>query len=185
MTRRHPRIVRTQTAPVKWDRKTPIRMADLWDEPQLLDMWHQMHAEQPYHPSDISKVSAMFRLAIAPIPERRGIIGVIGERHHLVGGLFLMLEPVWYSQEFYLRELFNYVRPEARKSTYAKDLIAYGIECSEATGMELEVGVFSNIRTEAKCRLYDRFLERMGAFYRYVPTSKGRQAGATMEGIAA
>jgi len=185
MTRRRPHPLRPSTGLVKWERKTPVRMADQWDEPQLLDMWQQMHAEQPYHPSDISKVSAMFRLAIMPTDDRRGIIGVIGERHHLVAAIFLMLDPIWYSQDWHLIEYFNYVRPEARKSTYARDLIAYGIECSESIGIDLTMGVFSNIRTEAKCRLYDRQLERMGAFYRHVPTSKGRVAETKREVMAA
>lgn len=176
MTRRRPRHERGP--PSVWRRRTEIRLADMHDEPQLLDMFMEMHSEQPLHPYSLPLVSAMFRLAIMPGPERQGIIGVIGDRHRIVAGIFLVMDRIWYSEDWHLLEFFNYVRPEARKSTYAKDLIAYAKECSDEIGLDLTIGVFSSIRTEAKCRLYDEQLERMGAFFRHVPKKKALASAA-------
>ena len=107
-------------------------------------------------------VSAM----IGSRPSAAGIVGVIGEPHDLKAALFAVIEPVWYSDDFVLTEYFNYVRPDARRSTYATDLLAYGKRCAEDLGIDFFCGVYSTVRTEAKCRLYRRV---MGEFYRYRP----------------
>ena len=152
--------------------RTPIRLADEDDELGILDMCKMNHAEQPYHSLDIGKVAAMVRLATHQGPERRGILGVIGSRHDIKAGIFLLIEPIWYSQEHQLLEFFNYVRPEYRRMGFAADLIAYAKYCSDHLGIDLTVGVFSNIRTEAKCRLYRRWLPPMGRFFCYAPPNR-------------
>lgn len=152
--------------------RMPIRLADEHDELAILEMCRLMHQEQPYHPLDLGKVAAMIRLAIQPGPERRGILGVIGGRGDLKGAIFLMIEPIWYSTDWQLLEFFNYVRPDYRRMGFAADLIAYAKRCSDQIGIDLTVGVFSNQRTEAKCRLYRRWLPQMGAFFCYAPPNR-------------
>jgi GNAT superfamily N-acetyltransferase len=152
--------------------RTPIRLADDDDELGILDMCKMMWSEHPYHPLDLGKVSAMIRLATHQGPERRGILGVIGPRHAIKAGIFLMIEPIWYSQSWQLLEFFNYVRPEHRRMGFAADLIAYAKQCADQINIDLTVGVFSNIRTEAKCRLYRRWLPKMGEFYCYAPPTR-------------
>jgi GNAT superfamily N-acetyltransferase len=152
--------------------RQPIRLADDDDELGILEMCKMMHREQPYHPLNIGKVAALVRLAIHQGPERRGILGVIGERDHLKAAIFLLIEPIWYSDDWQLLEFFNYVRPEYRRQAYAQDLIAYAKRCSDQIGLDLTVGVFSNIRTAAKIRLYRRWLPPMGAFFCYAPPNR-------------
>lgn len=152
--------------------KAPIRMADEHDELGVIEMCKMIHAEQPYHPLNLGKVSAMIRLAIRPGPERRGILGVIGGRHDLKAGVFLLIDPIWYSDDYQLLEFFNYVKPEYRRMAFAQDLIAYAKQCSDQIGLDLTVGVFSTIRTEAKCRLYRRWLTKVGEFYLHTPPSR-------------
>ena len=152
--------------------RAPIRLADDDDELGILEMCKMMHAEQPYHPLNIGKVAAMVRLAIHQGPERRGILGVVGDRHKLKAAVFLLIEPIWYSDDWQLLEFFNYVRPEFRKEGFANDLIAYAKNCSDQIGLDLTVGVFSNVRTAAKIRLYKRWLPQMGAFFCYAPPNR-------------
>ena len=152
--------------------RMPIRLADDADELGILDMCKAMHAEQPYHPLNIGKVAAMVRLAIHQSPERRGILGVIGDRHDLKAAIFLLIEPIWYSDDWQLLEFFNYVRPEYRRMGFAADLIAYAKRCSDQIGLDLTVGVFSNVRTAAKIRLYRRWLPPVGAFFCYTPPNR-------------
>lgn len=152
--------------------KAPIRMADEHDEMEILAMCQMIHAEQPYHPLNMSKVAAMVRLAIQPGPGRRGIMGVIGPRHDLKGAIFLMIDPIWYSDDWQILEFFNYVKPEYRRLGFAQDLIAYAKQCSDQLGLDLTVGVFSNVRTEAKCRLYRRWIPKIGEFFCYTPPSR-------------
>ena len=101
--------------------RIPIRLADDDDELGILDMCRLMHREQPYHSLNIGKVAAMIRLAIHQGPERRGILGVIGERHNLKAGIFLLIEPIWYSDDWHLLEFFNYVKPEYRRLGFATE----------------------------------------------------------------
>jgi GNAT superfamily N-acetyltransferase len=152
--------------------RLPIRLADEHDEMAILDMCIAMWREQPYHQINMSKVAAMVRLAIQPGPHRRGILGVIGDRHDLKGGIFMLIDPIWYSDEWQLLEFFNFVRPEYRRMGFAQDLIGYAKQCSNELGIDLTVGVFSTVRTEAKCRLYRRWLPKIGEFFCYSPPNR-------------
>jgi hypothetical protein len=146
---------------------TPIRMADERDEIEIFRlcemMWREEHPRKR-HPLSWSKVSPMIRMATR---RERGIIGVIGEPGDLKAAVFLLIEPVWFSDTWILCEYFNYVRPDARRSTYAKDLIAFSKSCADALRLDLSIGVLSNSRTEAKVRLYKRMLPYAGAFFYY------------------
>lgn len=146
-----------------------VRLASLADEMQIYNLCSLMHAEQPYHPLSWPKVTSMIRLALRRDGEARGIVGVIGEPHDLHAAIFLLIDPIWYSEDWHLLEFFNYVRPDHRRSTYAHDLINYAKQCADSLGLDLTLGVFSNIRTEAKCRLYRRMLPKMGEFFCYRP----------------
>lgn len=143
-----------------------IRIAVEDDEMQIFSLFSLMYAEVAQHPLSWPKVAAMIRLATQ---RKRGIVGVIGEAHDLKAAIFTVIEPVWYSDDFVLMEYFNYVRPDARRSTYATDLLAYGKQCAEELGIDFVCGVYSTLRTEAKCRLYRRVMPKMGEFYRYRP----------------
>jgi hypothetical protein len=143
-----------------------IRLAGLDDEMQIFNLCSLMHAEVALHDLNWPKVAAMVRLATQRV---RGIIGVIGESYDIKAATFMVIEPVWYSDSFVLMEYFTYVRPDARHSTYALDLLAYGKRCGDELGIDYIAGVFSTVRTEAKCRLYRRVMPKVGEFYRYHP----------------
>lgn len=149
--------------------QSPIRLADEDDEFEIFKLCSMMHAEQPYHPISWNKIVPMVRLATR---RQRGIIGVIGERHDLKAGIFLLLDPIWYSDDWQLLEFFNYVRPDARHSRYAGDMIRYAKRCADELGVDLTIGVFSNIRTAEKCRLYGRLVPKMGEFFCYSPPQR-------------
>jgi hypothetical protein len=143
-----------------------IRLAGEGDEMQIFNLCSLMHAEIALHPLNWPKVSAMVRLATQ---RTRGIIGVIGEPHDLKAAIFMVIEPIWYSENFHLMEYFNYVRPDARRSTYAIDLLAFGKRCADDLGIDFTCGVVSTERTEAKCKLYRRSMPKVGEFFRYHP----------------
>lgn len=148
---------------------TDIRLADELDEPDVLRLCALMHEEQHTYPLSWEKVTPLIRLATR---HQRGILGVAGPRGDLYGGIFLLIDEPWFSKEPILIEYFNYVRPEHRRSSLAKDLIGYAKSCAEALKIDLTIGVYSNIRTEAKVRLYRRMVPCAGAFFQYSPPSK-------------
>jgi hypothetical protein len=159
-----------------------IRLAGQGDEMQIFNLCSLMHAEIGTHPLDWPKVAAMVRLATQ---RTRGIIGVIGEPHDLKAAMFMVIEPIWYSASFHLLEYFNYVRPDARRSWYAQDLLIYGKRCADDLGIDFSCGVVTNVRTEAKCRLYRRTLPKMGEFFSYRPAAEALRQTPPANQVAA
>ncbi len=100
-----------------------------------------------------------------------GIIGVIEERGIIAGSIGLNLGTFWYSDDWHVEEYWNFVRIPYRnhigenRTHYAKDLINFGKWISERMGLVLNIGVISNKKTEAKCRLYGRVLQPVGMFF--------------------
>ena len=63
---------------------------------------------------------------------------------------------------------FNFVRPDERKTDYAKRMIAFAKRCSDNVKLPLVIGVLTNERMEGKVRLYRRNLGYpAGAFFVY------------------
>ncbi|WP_167669553.1 GNAT family N-acetyltransferase [Rhizobium lusitanum] len=93
------------------------------------------------------------------------LIGVVGEIGDPVGSIYLGIEQPYYSEAWYLNEAWNFVHPDHRRSDYAKKLLGWAKEKSEEMKIPLMVGIVSNHRTEAKVRLYEKQLEKAGAFF--------------------
>lgn len=140
-----------------------VRAARPCDEDEIMAVCRRLHEENGLlHMSD-DKVRQMLRRAFN---KEGGIVGVIGEPGHIEGAIYLMISTLWYSHTWILEELFNFVLPEHRKSTNAKDLVEFAKRASEEMGLPLIIGVLSNERTEAKVRLYERQLGKpSGAFF--------------------
>lgn len=148
---------------------SPVRKAAAADEPELLEMCRNLHSENGMFSMDDAKVSEMLHRAFN---KKGAIVGVIGETGKIQGAIFLLISTFWYTNDWCLEELFNYVRPEYRKSTNAKDLINFGKRCSDDLGIPLVIGVVSNERTRAKLGLYQRQLaEPVGAYFLHRPAS--------------
>ena len=97
--------------------------------------------------------------------QENGIIGVILGDNQIEGIIGLNLERFWFSKQWFLTDAFTFVHPKFRKSTRAKCLLSFAKKCAEDMKVPLVMGVTSNIRTEAKLRLYERQLSRAGTFF--------------------
>ena len=146
---------------------TRVRVADARDEDALMDHIRAMHTEHGMFPLCESKAAEKLRLALeGTLEQRSGLIGVIGPRGELQGSIYLQVGSNWYSSALYLEEVWNYVGPEFRNSTNSSDLIAFAKAMGNHFHVALAIGVLSNVRTEAKIRLYRKQLgEPAGAFF--------------------
>lgn len=142
-----------------------VRLATIEDEPEILRLLQMLHAEGGMLPLDVDRAREMFARAF----ERRGgIIGVIGTPGSLRAMICLYMGQYWYTKESHLEEVMNFVSPEHRQSTYAKDLLCFARDCAEKMHIPLVIGVLTNMRMEAKIRLYRRiFGMPFGAFFVY------------------
>lgn len=142
-----------------------VRVAMPDEEEDIMQICRELHEENGLFEIDESMVRNMLRRAFA---RQGGIIGVIGKPGAIEAVLFMIVSNFWYSTQPHLEELFSYCRPQYRRSGHAKSLVAFAKRCSDELHMPLVIGIVSNIRTEAKVRLYRRQLsEPAGAFFVY------------------
>lgn len=147
---------------------SPVRKAVLADKPEIMEMCVENHGDNGQFTLSAAKVEAMIDKAF----NRGGtIIGVVGAGR-IEGMIVLNIGQFWYSDDWILEEVQNYVRPQFRKSTHAKDMINFGRRCSDELGIPLVIGVVSNERTRAKMELYKRQLgEPCGGYFLHKPSA--------------
>lgn len=147
------------------EKSVSIRIATADDEPEILRLLNMMHAEGGLLSLDVNAAREMFNRAFS---RRGGIIGVIGDPGNIEAMIYLLLTRFWYTKENHLEELFNYVRPDCRRSNYARELIGFAKKCSDEIKIPLVIGVMTNTRVAEKVRLYRRSLGYpAGAFFVY------------------
>src|ERR1700677_1927884 len=143
----------------------PVRRASPIDRGPILETCRLNHAENGQFSLSMSKVETMVNKAF----NRGGaIIGLVGGHNRIEGAILLNVGQFWYTDDWCVEEIFNYVHPEFRKSTHAKDMIDFGKRCSDELAIPLVIGVVSNERTRAKLELYRRQLgEPAGGYFIY------------------
>lgn len=147
---------------------SPVRKAVLADKPELMKMCEENHRDSGQFSLAPTKVEATIDRALNG---GGAIIGVVGKQQ-IEGMLFLLISQFWYSDDWVLEEIQNYVRPQFRKTTHAKDMINFGRRCSDELGIPLVIGVVSNERTRAKMELYRRIMgESVGGYFLHKPKS--------------
>jgi hypothetical protein len=144
---------------------SPVRKAVLADMPELMEMCRALSAENAMFKMNEDKVADMLKRAF---DGKGAIIGALGPKGKIEGAIYMYISQMWYSDEYFLEELWNHVLPQYRKSNNAKDLISFAKRCSSELGIPLVIGVVSNIRTRAKVGLYTRQLsDPVGAYFAY------------------
>ena len=147
---------------------SPVRKAVAADRDQILAMCEENHRENGQFSFSATKVMTMIDRAFTG---GGAVIGVVGDHNSIEGMLVLLISQFWYTDDWCLEELQNYVRPEFRRSTHAKDMISFAKRCSDEIGIPLVIGVVSNERTKAKLELYRRQLgDPVGGYFLHRPT---------------
>jgi len=144
----------------------PVRKARPEDRDTILRICEQNHAENGQFSLAMPKVEAMVDRAFS---KKGAIIGVVG-REKIEGIIILLIAQFWYTEDWCLEEVMNFVLPEYRRSTHAKDMIAFAKRCSDDIGIDLVIGVVANERTKAKIELYRRQLgDPVGGYFIHHP----------------
>jgi hypothetical protein len=144
----------------------PVRKAKPRDRESILKICEQNHRENGQFSLAMPKVIAMVDKAFA---NQGAIIGTVG-RDRIEGIIIMLISQFWYTDDWCLEEVLNYVLPDYRRSTHAKDMISFAKRCSEEIGIPLVIGVVANERTKAKIELYRRQLgEPVGGYFIHRP----------------
>jgi len=141
-----------------------VRIAGPEDSPDVHAFLKLMHEENGLFEWDDEKTRDFIERSTS---HRYGVIGIIEGDEGLEGMICLIPDQLWYSTDWFLNEVFNFVHPDFRRSTRAKDLIAFAKNISDEMQLPLVLGIVSNYRTEAKVKLYERHFPKAGAFFLY------------------
>lgn len=150
---------------------SPVRKAVAADRPEILELCQKNWEENGQFSLAPLKVEAMVDKAFNG---GGAIIGAVGRPGAMIEGfIFLLISQFWYTSDWCLEEVMNYVRPDYRRSTHAKDMISFGKRCSDELGIPLVIGVVSNERTKPKMELYRRQLgEPVGGYFMHRPAGQ-------------
>lgn len=139
-----------------------VRPAVPEDEDKIISMISLLHEENGLFPLSERRVREYMQLYFR---KEGALIGVIGPVGDPVGSIYLKIGQPYYSETWYLEEAWNFVHPDHRRTDYAKQLLTWAKNVSTELHLPLMIGIVSNHRTEAKIRLYEKQLEKAGAFF--------------------
>lgn len=144
------------------ERPVSVRVAMSQDEDAILKLMKSAFEEQPIFPLDEHKMREKIRICT---DRKGGVVGVIDGPNGLEGYLIAVLGQFWYSDAWHLEELSNFVHPDSRRSTHAKDLISFAKWFAEQMNVPVLLGILSTQRLDAKVRLYQRQAKQVGAIF--------------------
>lgn len=143
-----------------------VRIATPEDEEPVMAMCRRLHTENGLFSLNEDKIRALLHRCY----KKEGtIVGVIGEPGHIEASTCLMISDYYYTDEWHLGELWNYVEESFRKGTdNAEALIEFGKACAVKMNLPFITGVITNKQMAGKVRLYRRLLGYpSGAFFCY------------------
>ena len=152
-----------------------VRLATAADEDRLFCILMDAHSDNGAYQINRRKVWDTLRRATRRDKNgmwQGGIFGIIENDGEIEAVIGMFAETFWYSDEYFLNEYLNYVRPAYRKSSNAKDLLAFGKWCAENINLKLHIGVLTDKRLAAKERLYSRVLPKKGCLFVYDPNER-------------
>lgn len=141
-----------------------VRLARPEDETNIYDLLVLMHEENGLFSMDEETVQSLIHDVVS---NKKGVVGLIENDGDIEAAICLMINNLWYTQDYCISDLFNFVAPQYRKSTRAKSLIQFAKNYADEIGIPLFMGIVSNVRTEAKIKLMERQMNKAGAFFIY------------------
>ena len=142
-----------------------VRIATPKDEPAIMAMCKRLHLENGLFSYDEDKVRAVIRKCYK---QEGSIVGVIEKNGTIEASTCLMISDFYYTAEWHLAELWNFVDEPYRRSHNAEALIEFGKSCSDKMKVPFFTGIITNRSMAGKVRLYRRSLGYpTGAFFVY------------------
>lgn len=153
--------------------KSQVQVALPGEEDALWEMLLGLHDENGIFSPDEPRVREFIHAAIEA---KGGLIGVIRSQDTgaLEASIGLVIDQWWYTLDWCLSERWVYVVPECRKTDHAARMVDWAKASAARLGIPLQMGILSTIRTEAKEKMYERKMKRVGGFYMWNPDHEVR-----------
>lgn len=144
---------------------SPVTKAKPSDKEAVVDICREDYLENGQFSLSPTKLEKMVS---GILDDGKGIIGLIRRNDVIEAVMLMQISQFWYTEDWCIEEVLNFVRPAFRRSTNAKDMIQFAKRCSDELGIPLVIGVVSNERTAAKIALYERQLGKScGGYFIY------------------
>ena len=145
---------------------TEVRLAGPEDTDRVYDFLVDLHKENGLFELDRSSARNVIERGTH---HDGGLIYIIEHKNEIRASIGLVMDRHWYSDQWYLLELWTYINPKYRTYGYVDILIDKAKESADRLHIPLQIGVLSTHRTDAKVRLYQRKMPFAGAFFFYEP----------------
>ena len=143
----------------------PVRIATPKDEPAVMSMCHRLWEENGLFSYNEDKVRDVIRKCYK---QEGSIVGVIEKNGTIEASTCLVISDFYYSSDWHLAELWNFVDAPYRRSYNAEALIEFGKACSDKMKIPYFTGIITCKQMAGKVRLYRRSLGYpTGAFFLY------------------
>jgi len=156
-----------------YDIENALRIATTDDFQEIFRICCLHHAENGQHSFNELKVREIIWRGVR---QDRALSAVIGPHDNIKAMILLTIEEVYYSDDYEIVERWTYVRPDCRRSDFAKRLLAFAKKCAEETGLFVSIGIVSDIKLAAKRRLYERTLPLGGYWFTIRPETRASAA---------
>lgn len=151
-----------------------VRYAKHGDELAIYDAIVTGHADNGLWPLSPNKILKLIDAALAPpVNGNKPTIGIIDGDNGIEAMTCFELDQQWYTDEWYVSEIFNWVHPDHRASKHAQALLDFqkkftdNMSASIGKPMALITGVLTVKRLEAKMHLFQRRYPQIGALFAY------------------
>ena len=142
-----------------------VRMARDHDADRIYDFLLDLNKENAVFTLSELRARQAIASCLEPKAGMGGVIGIIDNGNGIEGCVGLRPSQMWYTAEWFLDELWNFVHPDYRKSNHAKKLIEFAKWSATNLGLPLVMGIVTRKRLEPKVRLYQRQLSQIGAYF--------------------
>ena len=139
-----------------------VVLAAMPDFDEMFDVLMQNYRENGIYSINPAKVGAWLLMGLN---RDNSSIGIIRGPGGIEAACGVYLATSWYTDDIYVEEVFNYVRPDYRRSTHAKHLIQFAKWFAENLNVPLLMGIMTTKRLAAKERLYERQLTKIGSLF--------------------
>jgi hypothetical protein len=139
-----------------------VRLARPEDDKPVYELLRRLHAENALGSLAPAKVMAMVRRGTRG---EGGVIGIISGESGIEASIGLVMGQWWYSDDWHLEEMWNFVHPDHRRSTHAKKLVEFAKWTSDRLGVPLLLGILTRHRLLPKMRLLQRQVPQVGALF--------------------
>lgn len=139
-----------------------VTLATPADFDEMFDFILHGYRESAIYSLAPHKVGAWLLMALS---RDHAMVGIIRGPKGIEAAIALYLATFWYTEDVFLEEVFNFVKPEYRRTKHWMRLIDFAKWSAEGLRVPLHMGILTTSRLAGKERLYKRKLTKVGASF--------------------